>query len=68
MNKEIRADSKYLLEVTEFEVSLDCVLNHFANFRMSNLPNGPSTMLKHIYVVVKWTEEIVHVFIVIREG
>ena len=47
--------------MTEFEVAMESVLYHFADFGMCDLPGDLFTVLQHGYVAVERAEKIVHV-------
>jgi hypothetical protein len=62
VDEEIGTDCKYLLEVTEFEVSVKAVFYHLTDFRVGYLPDAPPSMFDQVNVVVKRAEEVIHVF------
>jgi len=53
--------------VAEFEVAVESVLDHFADFGMSYLPDVLSSVFQHGQVAVERTEKIVHVSKVTRQ-
>ena len=52
MDKEVWTYRKDLLKMAEFEVSVESVLDHFAYFGVSNLPDNLSSVFQHGKVAV----------------
>lgn len=61
MNKEFWANRQNLLELIEFEVAEQTVLDHFAKSSVTNLPDTTLSKLKQAQVAVKRAEQIVQV-------
>lgn len=61
MNKEFWTDRQNLLELTEFKVAEETVLDHFAKSSVTNLPNATFSQLKQAQIAVKRTEQVVKV-------
>ena len=61
MNKEFWTDWQNLLELIEFEVAEETVLDHFAKSSVTNLPDATLSKLKQAQVAVKRAEQVVKV-------
>lgn len=61
MNKEFWTDWQNLLELIEFEVAEETVLDHFAKSSVTNLPDATLSKLKQTQVAVKRAEQVVKV-------